>query len=183
MSEPAHVLAEELAERLDGSRPTRVLLIGAGSGRNRAPFERRGIVVDAVESADLSRAIGGQYDAAITTSGLLHVSWPELRSAIEFVAGHLPVGAYFFATLGSQRDPRFGLGERVDERTWTPESGSEAGVPHVYVARPDLATLFDDFDIIDSEERSAAETVGRWAHAQSEAATIVHWFVRARRRA
>jgi hypothetical protein len=200
---PAHPLALDLAERLASGQGERVLLLGIGSGRSVPPFLAIGARVDALEDdAERARAaavrfaaeprvrvvraryvgpfpVAGGLMGALSTHALLHGTPSSVAAAVAAVRNRLRPGAPFFATLGSTRDPRFGRGVRLDEATFAPETGGEAGVPHVYYDETRARALFAAFAVESLVETAAAETVGRWAHDDADAATIVHWFVRA----
>ena len=200
-----HPLARELAAALCNESAPRVLLVGAGNGRNVPPFRALDIVVDVVEEDPVrARSVGDAFAAdrgvrvgyaphagpypfydscagALSTSAMLHGSAASVARAIAAVRERLHPAGLFFSTFGSTRDPRFGCGLRVDDATFAPEAGSEAGVPHVYFDDARLRAVLEGFTILDASEASATETVGRWAHDARDAAAIVHWFVRARR--
>ncbi len=198
-----HPLAAELAARLTPG--ARVLLLGAGSGRNVPALLAAGARVDVVED-DAARAraaaerfagegrvriarvryagpipFAGGFAAALSTHALQHGSLGELTSAVAAVRSRLEPGAPFFLTLGSKRDPRFAAGRRIDANTAAPLDGSEAGVAHVYLDEPEVRAVLHGFAIESALEGSAAQTAGHWAHSAAEAAELVHWFVRARR--
>jgi hypothetical protein len=125
-------------------------------------------------------AFEGGFAGALSTSALLHGTADAVRQSVAAVRLALRHDAPFFFTLGSTLDPRFGDGRRIDEQTFAPESGSEAGVAHAYFDESRVRTMLSGFEIDELTEGSAAETIGAWAHTNDEAATIVHWFVRAR---
>jgi hypothetical protein len=135
--------------------------------------------------ASYVEAIAGasEYDAGLSTHALLHGSRPRVAAALQAAAGALRPGAPFYFTLGSTADPRFGNGRRIDVDTWAAESGSEAGVPHVYFDEDGVRSLLGDLELLSLERHERGDSVGRWAHTDDEAERIVHWFVRARKRA
>jgi hypothetical protein len=197
-----HPLALELAAALASLAVPRALLLGVGNGRNVPPLLAAGAHVDAIEddparaSTALTRFAAdarvrivrasyagpypftGPYDAALSTHALLHGSPQSVAAALAAVRFRLAPNAPFFFTLGSKRDPRFGRGRRLQDDTYAPESGSEAGVPHCYFDAPAARALLEGF-VLDRIEENVAP--GSWAHAPDEAAAIIHWFVRARR--
>ena len=195
------MLACDLAARVGA--PGRVLVVGYGSGRNLAPLLDVGLTIDVIES-DLTRAAAAakrygetsnvrivtaagaptspDCDGALSTHALLHGDAGTLGTSIASIAARLRDGAPFYTTLGSTRDPRFGRGVRIDAATFAPATGSEAGVPHVYLAEREVREMLREFTIDELDEVDAGEHVGAWAHEPGDAATIVHWFVRARRR-
>jgi len=186
----------------------RVLLLGAGSGRSLAPLLAAGLTVAATEPdaerraglavrfaaaiADGSLALaarlpelagGASYVAALSTHALLHGTPASIGRTLTEIAACLAVQGRLVATIGSRRDPRFGAGRRIDEATFAPEDGREAGVAHAYFDMRGLMRLFAGWKLVAAEERSAAESAGAWAHDAAEAAKIVHWFVTAEKRA
>jgi hypothetical protein len=199
------VLARDLAARVFASR--RVLVVGYGSGRNLPPLLAAGLAIDLYEG-DITRAAAAarrfaasskvriltalgspdaanstvpDCDGALSTHALLHGDAADLSAAIASIHARLRDGAPFYTTLGSTRDPRFGRGRRIDAATFAPDTGEEAGVPHVYLSEREVRAMLRDFTIESLDEVDASEHVGAWAHEPAEAATIVHWFARVRR--
>lgn len=180
-------------------------MLGVGSGRNIAPFvdagANLGIVEDDPERARTAAArfasdarvrivrawyegpfpFTGAHDAALSTHALLHGTLPQIAAAVAATAHRLAPGALFFATIGSQRDPRFGRGDRIDEATFAATEGPERGVAHTYFDEAGVRALFAGFTLESLEEIFGGAGVGRWAHSDGGAETIVHWYVRARR--
>jgi hypothetical protein len=207
VSERPHPLAEALAQTLAARpEPARALLLGLGSGRNLPPLVAAGVYVDAVEQ-DAERALAAArrfaatprtrivrasytgpypfsfgYDGALSTHALLHGTRASVAAAVAAARNRLRAGAPFFLTLGSTADPRFGTGLRIDESSWAPADGSEAGVAHLYLDEQGARELLAGFDVRSLVESSAAETAGRWAHGEAEAVRLVHWFVEAHKR-
>ncbi len=203
-SEPpvAHPLARELAQELASqTQPVRVLVLGVGSGRNLSVLLAGRAHVQAIEEddarfrdvserfplADVRHAsYAGPYPfangfaGALSTHALLHGRRARIASAIEAVRAALAPGASFLATLGSTRDPRFGVGHEVEDGTYVPTAGPEAGVEHSFFDEAAVRSLFLGFASAQIAEVSASETAGRWAHSEADASTLVHWFVRAR---
>ena len=202
----AHPLAGSLASQLRvGADARRVLLLGVGSGRNVPPLLEAGLSVEAIEPdperTQAARArfageagvriveapllglwpVAGDFAGALSTHALLHGDRATVLALLAAVGERLRPGAPFFLTLGSAADPRCGTGTRIDDFTWLPAGGSEAGVPHVYFSESDARALLRGWVVDSLDECSAAESAGRWAHTESEAARMVHWFVRARR--
>jgi hypothetical protein len=124
----------------------------------------------------------GPYDGALSTHALLHGSAALVRATLRNVAAVLRDGAPLHVVLGSRSDPRYGRGRRLADGAFVAEEGSEAGIPHVYFDEPGVRDVLDAFELASLEERSAAQTAGRWAHSAAESERIVHWFVRARKR-
>jgi len=200
-----HPLAAELAETLRGISGARALVLGIGSGRNVPVLIDAGATVAAIED-DPERAraamiryaaegrvriarsayagpypFAGPFDVALATHALLHGTPTHVAAAIAAVGNRLAPSACFFFTLGSKRDPRFGSGRLVAPDTFVADDGSEAGVAHGYFDETGVRALLDGFTIDGVAEVPAPGAAGAWAHTPGELATIVHWFVRARR--
>jgi hypothetical protein len=184
----------------------RVLLLGIGSGRHVPVLRAAGLRVEVIE-ADPARAAeaaarwagtpgvriararyrGGPlpfafgFEGALATHALLHGTPGEIAAALAAVGNRLSAGAPFHFTLGSTRDPRCGRGTQLGPATWAPQSGDEAGVPHTYLDEPAARALLAGWEIDELTEGDAAQTAGRWAHADEAGGPSVHWFVRARR--
>jgi len=204
LHEMPHPLVGALIETL--SNGSRVLLVGVGSGRHVPPLLAAGFIVEAIEedperaaraaerfkSKARVRVVGGSYsvppllfsgyDAAVSTHALLHGSPPQIAASLAAMGSGLRAGGLFHLTLGSTRDPRYASGLRLDDATWVAETGAEIGVPHAYFDEKAARTLLSDWTILSLDERSAAETAGRWAHTSAETATMVHWLARLKRR-
>jgi hypothetical protein len=202
-----HPLALDFARAIALRSTARALLLGFGSGRNVPPVMAAATrIVILEEDAGRARAaaarfagdgrvdivharyenaaaaLPGAFEGALTTHALLHGNRRTVSAAVAAVRERLEPHAPFFITLGSTSDPRYGAGDRIDDATYAARSGSEAGVPHTYFDRAAVAELLEGFLIDALDERDAAETAGSWAHTPDEAATLRHWFVRARRR-
>jgi SAM-dependent methyltransferase len=182
-------------------------LLGIGSGRNVAPLVEAGFSVDVLEAEPMrardaairfsatprvrvSRApyggpyaFAGGFAAALSTHALLHGSVAEIERAVHAIANRLVPGGRLYATFGSTRDPRYAAGTPLGPFASAPRDGSERDVPHAYFDEARLRALLEAFTIDALDEGSAADTAGRWAHDAREAERLVHWFVRARKRA
>lgn len=181
----AHPLALELIERT-GVRPAfRVLELGCGRGRNTNALREAHFQVVAVTDDRLvppPALPSAEFDAALTTHGLLHGTPADISALIRETARALKPGAPLYATFASTKDARFGQGRCVDHNTYAPLEGDEQGVPHVYYDEPALRKLLEPlFDVEALEETAADAIVGRWAHSQMPSGTV-HWFARLRKR-
>ena len=207
MTDAAHPLTVALRESLVRVVTPSVLLLGLGNGRNLPPLLSGAVRVDALDedatrTASIRERFGsepglrlvaqaydaplpfrGPYAGALSTHALLHGSPERVRTALRNVAAVLSEGAPLHVVLGSRADPRYGLGLSLGDGVFAARDGSEAGVPHVYFDEAGVRDVLDAFEIVSLEQSSGAQTAGRWAHSADESERIVHWFVRARKRA
>lgn len=165
-----------------------MLELAPGSGRNTGALRRAGLDVETIPDASLdewlrSDAAQGAFDAVLSTHGFLHGTAATATAMIERSSRALRAGGLLFATFASERDRRFGRGTRLDDRSYAPDDGDEAGVAHVYFDERSLrGELRACYEIQSLEEREVDDVVGRWAHAERPSGSV-HWFVRARTRA
>jgi hypothetical protein len=178
LRETPHPLVRALIETLPPG--SRVLVVGVGNGRHIPPLTEAGFTVDAVD--DLNSAARSEYDGAIATHALLHGSPLTIAELLAAIEARMRAGGLFHLTLGSTKDPRYGRGVMIDDATWAAESGPERGVPHAFFDERSARALLAGWNVLSLDERSAAETAGRWAHSPNERAMIVHWFARLARR-
>ncbi|MEA2719163.1 MAG: hypothetical protein QOJ39_1027 [Candidatus Eremiobacteraeota bacterium] len=186
-AQTAHPLAERLIRdarehALDGP----VIEVGTGSGRNTRALVEAGVPnVSVPDSTPYTQLPGTRdnYGAALSTHAYLHGASPKLRAGIAELRRVLRPGAPAYLTLGSIKDARYGLGIPLDERSFAPGEGDEAGIPHAYFDRDGVIEVLLGFDIDAMEEVEVDDIVGRWAHgADDDVAGRVHWFVVARRK-
>ena len=158
-----------------------MLDFATGRGRNRAALERAGIRVVGIDEATVSSAmpfsgVNGPFAAVLSTHGLLHGTSATIAANLAAIAQLLTPGGSLYATFGSVRDARYGLGERLGGVTFAPREGDEAGIPHSFFNRDSLATLLRAHFTIESlEERSVDDIAGTWAHRERPLAGAVHW--------
>lgn len=181
----AHPLAKRLIDdarerALDGP----VIEVGTGSGRNTRALVDAGVPVASVPDATPYTQLPGAretYGAALSTHAYLHGASAKLRAGIAELRRVLKPGAPVYLTLGSFKDARYGLGVPLDERSFAPGEGDEAGIPHAYFDRDGVIEVLFGFEIASLEEVEVDDVVGRWAHGDDAVAGRVHWFVVARR--
>ena len=185
-AETAHPLAERLIRCIrehpvDGP----VIEVGTGSGRNTRALVDAGIpTVGVPDSTPYTQLPGTRenYGAALSTHAYLHGASPKLRVGIAELRRVLRPDAPVYITLGSIKDARYGLGIPLDERSFAPGEGDEAGIPHAYFDRDGVIELLLGFTIESMDEVEVDAIVGRWAHGDDDTvAGRVHWFVVARR--
>jgi hypothetical protein len=197
MSSSSAQTAHPLTERLIGSARERpfdgpVIEVGTGSGRNTRALVAAGIpnvsIPDATPYTQLPAA-RGSFGAALSTHAYLHGTTAKLRAGLAELRRVLRPGAPVYLTLGSIKDARYGLGVPLDDRSFAPGDGPEAGIPHVYLDHDGVLEMLFGFEVTSLEEVDVDEIVGRWAHPSAspeqaedeEIAGRVHWFVEARR--
>lgn len=153
----------------------RVLVPGAGYGRNAALFARAGFDVTGVEaSAEAIRLAGGDgvryipgsflevdleadsYDAvafdavgydAVYCHNVLHLFLaPDRRRFVARCAGVLRAGGLAFFAVFSDEEPSYGKGRRVEADTYE----SKPGRPVHYFSERDLRDHFAGFDVLEA---------------------------------
>jgi hypothetical protein len=180
----AHPLATELLTLYREGRLTGPIIeVAAGSGRNTRYLVEAGIpIVSTRDDESYTQLPGGRdlYGAALSTHGYLHGTVAKLRLGFAELRRVLRRNAPMLITLGSIADARFGLGVAVEDTTFAPGDGDEAGIPHAYFDRAGVIdVLAPAFTVASLHEVNVDDIVGRWAH---DAPTgMRHWFVRAHR--
>ena len=159
---PPHPLAVALIDRLRG--PRRVLEFASGSGRNSAALARAGFTVIRIDDATAASpapfaGVAGPFDAAISTHGLLHGRVETVSANLAELRGLLGEGGLLCATFGSTADARYGAGERLDHATFAPRDGDEAGIPHAFFDRDNLAALLRSKFAIESLDEIRVDEV------------------------
>jgi hypothetical protein len=183
-----HPLAERLIERLGADARRRILDFASGSGRNERALRAAGFTVVAIEDAAAASktpfaGVTGEFAAAISTHGLLHGTAATVAENLNSIAARLQHNGVVYATFGSSRDARFGMGNSIDESTFASTHGDERGIPHAFFDRTQLLGLLDRKFIVESlDERGVDEIAGGWAHRDRPLRGAVHWFVVARKR-
>jgi SAM-dependent methyltransferase len=181
-------LAERLIERLQTGAETRVLDFATGSGRNARALRAAGFTVvtldDATAESDSPFAgIAQDFAAILSTHGLLHGTPASIGARVREAVRHLAPGGVLYATFGSTRDARFGVGRRIDASTYAPLDGDERGVAHAYFQRVEIGALLAPLVEIESLEEHVVDRIaGSWAHRRRPLAGAAHWFAIARKR-
>jgi hypothetical protein len=183
----SHPLAGRLAARLAASGiHGPILEVAKGSGRNTRALEALGFEVvsldDAAPYTQLPSRKGG-YAAAISTHAYLHGNFAKIRAGIAELRRVLAPGAPVALVFGSIHDERFGFGTRVDDMTFAPGDGPEAGVPHAFLDSDAVEQALSGFTIEALDEVDVDDIVGRWAHGDDEITGRKHWFVLAHKAA
>lgn len=123
------------------------------------------------------------FAAVVSTHALLHGTPNSIALRLRWLSLALADGGLLFATFGCVRDARFGNGRRVDDDTFAPSEGDEAGVPHAYFSGKTLQTVLSPHFVVETLEEVPVDGIaGRWAHQNVPLRGAVHWFSVARRR-
>jgi len=165
MTAPSPQDAHPLAARLIGLYEARelsgpVLEVGGGSGRNTRALIAAGLpVVTTRDDEPYTQLPGGRslYAAALSTHGYLHGTTAKLRIGIGELRRVLKDDAPAILTLGSIADSRFGFGDALDDNTFAPGDGDEAGIPHAYFDRDGVIELLRPLFTIESIEEVDVE--------------------------
>ena len=163
------------------AKDVRVLEIGGGSGRNTRALTEAGARVTTIERFEQPPA-RAQFDAVLSTHALLHGTPGTLGALLEEIGECLDTGGRLYATFGSKRDARFGLGERISEHVFAPSTGDEAGVPHTYWDEGEVRNLLRAFAIVDLTEANVDRVAGTWAHQETPLREAFHWIAIASKR-
>ncbi len=180
-----HPLTLTLIERMrTESIAGSVLDVGTGRGRNARALRAAGFAVTAIDDAVPYTQLPparASHAAAIATHAYLHGTTAKLRAGFAELARVLEPGAIAHVTLGSIEDARFGFGDLLDESTFAPGEGEEAGIPHGYYDRHGIAEVVRPFTILSAELVDVDAIVGRWAHADpDDVGGRRHWFCQLR---
>ena len=168
---PPHPLALELIERLADRTGACVLEVGAGSGRNTRALVDAGLAVCALPTQE-------PCAAGLTTHALLHGTPRSIGEQLAAIAHALEPSGLLFATLGSVRDARYGVGDAREAHVYAPLDGDEVGVVHAYFDQERLrALLAPHFTIESMREVDVDDIAGAWAHTSAPLRGAVHWFV------
>lgn len=179
-----HPLAERLIAHVRGRDAIRVLEVGTGSGRNAAALAAAGLAFVSIgEFAPIGPLQGaGSFAAALATHALLHGTPETIGLRLREIARVVEPGGRLYATFGSTRDVRFRRGTRIDDATYAPVDGDEAGIAHAFFDEGRLRSLLSEaYTIVRIEEVDVDEIAGKWAHTTTPLRNAVHWFVEASR--
>ncbi|MGC2244031.1 MAG: hypothetical protein WBA06_10435 [Candidatus Aquilonibacter sp.] len=172
---PPHPLALDLIERLADRPGARVLEVGSGSGRNTHALVAAGFAVSTLPTQE-------PCVAGLSTHALLHGTPRSIGGQLSAIADALEPEGLLFATFGSVRDARYGVGEKHEAHVYAPREGDEIGVMHAYFDTERLQTLLaPHFSIESMREVDVDDIAGTWAHATAPLRGAVHWFVVAAR--
>ena len=89
------------------------------------------------------------FDAIISSQTIQHALKPSRDKAISEIKRTLKINGLVFLRTISQKQTGFGLGELIEENTYTNIPGLVDGKnPHHYFSREELSEYFFDFNII-----------------------------------
>jgi hypothetical protein len=183
--EAAHPLALRLIEDLHRDRSSGpVIEVGTGAGRNTRALTAAGLhVVEVDDATPYTQLPAAQASmaAALSTHAYLHGTTAKLRAGLAELTRVLRPQARAYLTFGSIDDVNYGFGEQVDEHTFAPGDGPEAGIPHVYLDRATAIEFLRGYTIESLEPIDVDAIVGRWAHSSAEPPGKRHWFAVARK--
>lgn len=86
------------------------------------------------------------FDGVLSVNVLNHGTREEMRRAFEEIHRVLKPGGTASILVISDEDSRCGMGNRLEERTWVPTEGIEAGIPHHYSNKDDLLEFCASFE-------------------------------------
>ncbi|MBV8150665.1 MAG: hypothetical protein JO101_07410 [Candidatus Eremiobacteraeota bacterium] len=179
----AHPLARRLADTVPADAGP-IIVVGDGRGRNSRALEQAGWRTVAIPDDRPYTQLGvpaRSFAAGLSTHAYLHGNTAKIRLGIAELARVLRAGAPAYLTLGSIRDVRYGFGDPLDENTFAPGNGAEAGIPHAFFDRDGAIDVLRPLTLVSLEEVEVDDVVGKWAHLDEEPPGKVHWFVAARR--
>ena len=193
--EPAKAVvafAQDLKQR--GAR--RVLDLGFGAGRHVVHLAREGFAVCGTDisatgleltqawlqqeglHADLQLSDmtvipypDARFDAIISTNVVHHNTLDNIRRCVSEMYRVLVPGGQALLTLQSKRSYRYGQGQQLEQDTFIPVSGPDAGIPHHFFDEVGLRDLFADWII-------ASMALDEWDEVEGEAHYLrSHWVV------
>ncbi len=170
-----------------------VLDIGFGAGRHVVYLAEQGFTVSAIDisvngfsfteewlevkglNADLRIGDFSQldfpdssFDAVVSTYVLHHGTFSRMMQAFFEIYRILRVGGVGFVTLQSSVGYRFGNGVKIEENTFIPEIGDDAGIPHHFCDLTDISILMRNF-VVNSIIHDIANDAKGHEHA--------HWWI------
>lgn len=175
-----HPLATRLVAEA-ASREISVLEIGRGSGRNHKAITESGAALTSIATGQRPDP-GEAFDAVLSTHALLHGTPASIAAILESIYTWLKPEGRLYATFGSKRDSRYGVGTQISEHVFAPTTGDETGVAHAYWDAVEIRALLKDFRITEIEETQVDEIAGAWAHKETPLVAAFHWFVVAGKR-
>ena len=130
------------------------------------------------------------YDGVLSVNVLNHGTKEEMQRAFDEVHRVLKPGGQACVVVISDEDSRCGMGDCLEERTWVPTEGIEAGIPHHYSNKDDLLEFSASFGgsspqfILHKKSMEEAAKVEQGIIPQSwgqPVKTVAHWEVKLRK--
>ncbi len=162
-----------LLESVFSERPLRVWDLCCGAGRHTLALASRGVDTFASDSAPngiartqaslsengLSATLeiadmttcpwtGMRFHGVVSWDALHHNRSAEIGRAVAMVRESLGPRGLFLATLKSTKAESFGLGRRVEPKTFIRDEGCEAGVPHHFFDESEVRALFAGWELL-----------------------------------
>ncbi len=85
------------------------------------------------------------FDAVVSTYVLHHATFAGMMKAFFEIYRVLRAGGVGFVTLQSTAGYRLGNGVKIEENTYLPEIGEDAGIPHHFCDLTDISILMRNF--------------------------------------
>jgi len=159
--------AEYAMKQFGGHEINKILIPGAGYGRNSKLFSDNGYNVTGIEISKRALSLAREYDLktkfinssvlqanigrqnydAIYCFNFLHLfRQQERRFLVSQCHDWLKISGYIFFTVFSLEEPTFGKGREVEENTFE----SKPGRPVHYFSDNDLREHFSNFEILET---------------------------------
>ena len=147
--------------------------VGCGTGRHTILFARLGFTTYASDNsptaltktqallngegltgtfaeADMEESPFGdtQFHGIVIWNVIQHATTDKIARVLANLKNHLLPSGYLVLSVKSNKAEEVGEGEEIEEGTYVMAEGTEAGVPHHYFTREELATLLVPLDII-----------------------------------
>ena len=165
-----HEKVIEIVNLLKDRKGTRILDLGCGAGRHLVYLAKQGFRVDGMDfsergllyanewlsregvDASLTRAdmtalpyANNCFDALISVHVIFHNPLTQLRQSLSEIYRVLRPGGMALLTFQSTRSYRFGQGTQLEPRTFIPDIGGDAGVPHHFMDLAEIGKELDQF--------------------------------------
>jgi ubiquinone/menaquinone biosynthesis C-methylase UbiE len=165
-----HEKVIEMVRLLKDRKRPRILDLGCGAGRHLVYLAKEGFRVDGMDfsergllyasewllregvGATLTRAdmtelpyANNCFDALISIHVIFHNLVTQLRQSLREIYRVLRPGGMALLTFQSTRSYRFGRGTQLEPRTFIPDIGGDAGVPHHYMDLAEIGKELDQF--------------------------------------
>ena len=135
------------------------------TGKSKRSKVKNAISSELIQASMANLPLRADKVAGIVCTNVIHHDIPsKVRQALEELRRILKKGGGGLITLLSDRDFKFGRGERLGEKTFKAEDGIEAGVVHTFFNRREIRILLEDFRVIRIKHRCAILSEGKSCH-------------------